>query len=217
MASTIMHIAVADLLYKKIKDKININYYEYILGSISPDISKIINEPKEKSHFLDNNNGIPNIDKFKEKYKENLNNSFDLGYFIHLYTDKLFYEDYYPLFIEDKFFTSIIKCLDKTILKVRPEDKRQMLYNDYTNLNKQLIEEYDLNLDIFFNELIIPDTTITEIPIHKLNYLLDNASIIIQNISKEKAYIIDITSIKSFINDCAHEIYSYLISINIIQ
>ena len=216
MASTIMHMAVADLLYKKIKDKININYYEYILGSISPDISKIINESKEKSHFLDDCNDIPNIEKFVEKYNNDLNNSFTLGYFIHLYTDKLFYEDYYPLFIEDKFFTSIIKCLDKTTIQVRPEDKRQMLYNDYTNLNKQLIEEYNLNLDIFFNEFIIPDTTITEIPIHKINHLLDNAGIIIQNISKEKVYIIDITSIKSFINNSTHEIYTYLKQLNII-
>lgn len=216
MASTIMHIAVAEQLYKKIKDKININYYEYILGSISPDISKIINEPKEKSHFLDNNNGIPNIDKFLGKYKENLKNSFTLGYFIHLYTDKLFYKDYYPLFIEDKFFTSIIKCLDGTIISVRPEDKRLMLYNDYTNLNKQLIEEYNLNLDVFYNDFIMPDTTITEIPVHKLNLLIDNASIIIQNITKEKEYIIDISSIKSFIDDCVEEIYEYLKLINII-
>ena len=216
MASTIMHIAVAEELYKKIKDKININYYDYILGSISPDISKIINEQRLKSHFLDNNNGIPNIDKFLDKYKEALNNSFTLGYFIHLYTDILFYEEYYPLFIKDKFFTSIIKCLDKTTISVRHEDKRQMLYNDYTNLNKQLIEEYNLNLDIFYNEFVVPDTTITEIPIHKLNVLIDNASIIIQNITKEKEYIIDIASIKSFIDDCVEEIYIYLIALNII-
>lgn len=216
MASTIMHIAVADQLYKKIKDKININYSEYILGSISPDISKIINESKEKSHFLDNDKGIPNIDKFLEKYKKNLNNSFTLGYFIHLYTDKLFYKDYYPLFIEDKFFTSIIKCLDGTTISVRPEDKRIMLYNDYTNLNIQLIEEYNLNLDIFYNEFIMPDTTITEIPIHKLNHLIDNASIIIQNIVEEKEYIIDISSIKSFVDDCVEEIYTHLQLLNII-
>lgn len=217
MASTIMHMAVADRLYKKIKDKINIDYYQYMLGSISPDISAIINESKTKSHFLDNDKAIPNIEKFQEKYNKSLTNSFTLGYFIHLYTDKLFYEEYYPLFIEDKFFTSIIKCLDKTTIKVRKEDKKQILYNDYTNLNIQLIEEYNLNLDIFYNEFMNPDTTITEIPIHKLNLLLDNASIIIQNISKEKEYIIDISSIKSFINDCVEEIYGYLIAINIIQ
>lgn len=216
MASTIMHIAVADQLYKKIKDKININYYDYILGTISPDISKLINETKEKSHFLDNDNDIPNIDKFLNKYIDDLNNSFTLGYFIHLYTDKLFYEDYYPLFIEDKFFTSIIKCLDKTTTKVRAEDKTKILYNDYTNLNIQLIEEYNLNLDIFYNEFIIPDTNITEIPIHKLNLLIDNASIIIQNTTKEKECIIDISSIKSFVDDCIEEIYSYLQSLNII-
>ena len=217
MASSLMHIAVAEELYKKIKKKLNINYYEYILGSISPDISNIINESKIKSHFIDNNKSIPNIDIFQKKYGKNLSNSFNLGYFVHLYTDKLFYEDYYPLFIEERFFTSIIKCLDKTTIKVSDEEKRKMLYSDYTNLNKQLIEEYNLNLDIFYNEFIIPDTTINEIPINKLNLLIENAGIIIQNIASYKEYIIDITSIKSFINDCVEEIYSYLIAINIIQ
>ena len=216
MASTIMHMAVADQLYKKIKDKININYYDYILGNISPDISKIINESKLKSHFLDNDKGIPNIGNFLEKYNKDLNNSFTLGYFIHLYTDKLFYTDYYPLFIEEKFFTSIIKCLDGTIQKIRTEDMIKMLYNDYTNLNIQLIEEYNLNLEIFYNDFIIPDTTITEIPIHKLNLLIDNASIIIQNITKEKEYIINIASIKSFINNSVEEIYENLKILNII-
>ena len=91
-----------------------------------------------------------------------------------------------------------------------------MLYNDYTNLNKQLIEEYNLNLDIFYNEFIIPDTTITEIPIHKLNLLIENASIIIQNITPKKEYIIDITTIKSFIDDCVEETYTNLQLLNII-
>ena len=216
MASTIMHIAIADKLYKKIKTKTNINYYDYILGTISPDISKLIGEQKNKSHFLDNNKGIPNINKFLSKYKESLDISFNLGYFIHLYTDKLFYRDYYPLFIKDKFYTSIIKCQDGNTIRVNFEDKRKILYNDYTNLNIQIIDEYNLNLDIFYNEFIIPETNITEIPIHKLNYLIENAGIILQNLTKEKEYIIDISSIKAFIDNCTEEIYQLLIELNII-
>lgn len=216
MASTIMHIAVADQLYKKINNKLNINYYDYILGSIAPDISKLINESRAISHFFDTTTKLPALDKFLEKYQTTLNNSFNLGYFTHLYTDKLFFRDYYPLFIEDKFISSNVKCLDGSIIKISVDDRKKLLYNDYSNLNSKLIDEYNLNLDLFYNDFIIPKTNITEIPIDKLNLLIDNASIILQNLTTKKEYIIDISSIKSFIDNCTEELYYNLIELNII-
>lgn len=216
MASTIMHMAVADKLYKKIKTNININYYDYILGAIAPELSKQIGEPRNISHFIDEGTTISNIDKFLQKYQTTLTNSFNLGYFIHIYTDILFFRDYYPLFIQDGFFTSVIKRLDGNVIKVSKEDRKKMLYNDYTNLNTKLIDEYQLNLDIFYNEFKKPNTNIDEIPINKLNLLIEDAGIIIQNLSTTKEYIIDISSIKSFIDDCVEEIYTKLISLEII-
>lgn len=216
MASSIMHIAVADQLYKKINKKININYYDYILGSIAPDISKSIGEKREKSHFLDGYQSLPNIDKFLTKYYDTLNNSFNLGYFIHLYTDKLFYRDYYPLFIHDDFLESNIKFLDGKIIKLTLDERRDILYNDYINLDKILIDEYKLSLDLFYNDFIVPDTTLDEIPINQLNILIDNASILIQNLNKNKINVIDISSIKSFIDDSVEEIYTKLISLKVI-
>lgn len=217
MASTIMHIAVANELYKKINSKLNINYYDYILGTIVPDISKIINEPREISHFIEKENELPDINNFLEKYYLTLTNSFNLGYFIHLYTDKLFFKDYYPLFIQDGMFTSIVKKIDGDIIKIRKDDRKKMLYNDYSNLNTQLIDEYQLNLDLFYNEFIQPKTNITEIPVNKLNLLIEEAGIIIQNIPTNKEYIMDISSIISFIDNCIDEIYSQLIISNIIN
>ena len=216
MASIITHMAVSDKLYKRIKDRLPINYYDYMLGSIAPDISKTIGASKNISHFLDNSRGIPNVDNFLRKYANTLTNSFNLGYFIHLYTDKLFYRDYYPLFIQDDIFYSIVKCLDGSTIKLNLNDRREMLYNDYTNLNAQIIDEYQLILDIFYNEFILPQTNITEIPVDKLNILIDNTSTILQNLNTEKDYIIDISSIKSFIDDTVEEIYTKLISLDLI-
>ena len=67
-----------------------------LLGSIAPDISKQIGETKEISHFLDHSNedDIPNIDRFLSKYRSELNNPFEMGYFIHLLTDKYWFRDY---------------------------------------------------------------------------------------------------------------------------
>ena len=217
MASTVMHMAIANEIYKRIKDKININYYDYILGTIAPDISKHIGEPRTISHFIDEGNPIPNIDKFLEKYMPTIKKSFNLGYFIHLYADKLFYGDYLPLFIKTDFFSSTIRRLDGEKITMSRTEQQRILYNDYTNLNSLLIDEYQLSLDLFYNEFIIPNTNITEIPVNKLNLLIDNAGIIIQNLNKQKEYMIDITSIKAFIDDCIEEIYLKLISLGVID
>lgn len=216
MASSIMHIAVANEIYKKIENKINIDYYDYILGSIAPDLSKILNESKEISHFLDNNQDIPNIDRFLKKYINTLDNSFNLGYFIHLYTDRLFYRDYLPLFAKDDIISSNIKCLNGEILNLSLEERKNLLYNDYSNLNITLIDEYNLNLDLFYNEFKKPKTNLTEIDINKLNLLIDNMGIIIENSHNNKNYIINKSSIKSFIDDCIEEIYTKIISLDII-
>lgn len=76
MASAVIHIAVASEINNVIKrDK-----YKLLIGSIAPDISKQIGETKIKSHFLDNeNNDIPNIDKFLGKYKDNIKSFINLS------------------------------------------------------------------------------------------------------------------------------------------
>ena len=200
MASTIMHIAVASQIYKRIEDKTNISYYDYILGSIAPDISKQIGQNKKESHFIQDNTGIPNIISFLEKYKDTLTNSFNLGYYIHLYTDKMFFESYFPLFVKDDILKSSIKFLDGDLLDLSLRERTNLLYNDYTNLNLLLIDEYKLNLDIFYNEFRKPISDIEEIDCSKLYILIDNMGVIIENSKRDKRYIIDLDSIKSFID-----------------
>ena len=93
MASALMHMAVANELNKTLKRDND----RLLIGSISPDISKIIGESKLYSHFLDDiNDELPNIDRFLSKYKNSLNDDFVLGYFIHLYTDYLWFKYFIP-------------------------------------------------------------------------------------------------------------------------
>jgi len=69
MASAIIHMAVANEINKVTKrdnDRV-------LISSITPDISKHIGESKIGSHFLDSDdNSIPNINKFLDKYDMNL-------------------------------------------------------------------------------------------------------------------------------------------------
>ena len=205
MASAIIHLAVAKKVAKElfIKEK-----YDYFLGAIAPDISKQVGKTKEESHFLINtNNDIPNINLFIKKYPDFKYNSFDLGYFTHLYTDKLWFED----FLANIKMNNSIKLLDGTIIQVQDKEEiLRLIYSDYTNLNIKLIEEYNLDLSLFYEEFKIPKTKIKEIPIENLDILINKMGILIENSKETKSYTFDIITITEFIDKCANEIIEIL-------
>ena len=204
MASAIIHLAVA----KTIEQHYNIeNKKDYYLGSIAPDISKQIGENKQMSHFLFNSlDDIPNIKLFTEKYPNFKNNSFDLGYFIHLYTDKIWFKDFLPQIIAGNY----IKLLDGTIINTTPEEIQNIIYQDYTNLNIQLIDEYKMDLSLFYEEFNPPKTTLNEIPINKLNILIDKMGIIIENSKEKKSYTFDTFLVLQFIDEVSQKILKLL-------
>lgn len=200
MASAIIHLAIA----KELKDKLDIdNLKDYYLGSIAPDISKQIGEDRNISHFSNTmRDGIPNIDLFVKRYPTFKYNSFNLGYFTHLYSDKIWEEE-----VLNRIRTeSCIKLLDGTILNLDSDEIINVIYSDYTNLNSQVIDEYELDLSLFYEEFQIPDTTLREIPIDKLDILINKMGIIIENSRKNKAYTFDIYIVKKYIEKITNEI-----------
>lgn len=201
MASTLIHLTIAKLLKN---DLHVINEYDYYLGSIAPDLGKHVNLTKDITHF--ETNDLPNLDKFISKYKNYKYNDFLLGYFIHLYTDKIWFKDFLP----NLNYNSSLKLLDGTIINSSEEEIKDLIYNDYTNVNSDLIDTYNLDLSLFYEPFRVPDTTLTEIPITKLNILVDKMGIIIENSNKEKQYLFDINTINAFINKCVKEIGNYL-------
>lgn len=204
MASAIIHLAVA----KKIKNSLNIkNENEYFLGAIAPDLSKQIGESKRGSHFLyDNSPNVPDIKKFVNKYPNFTKNEFNLGYFIHLYTDKIWFENYLNILLN----YNSIKLLDGSVIPISEEKLSKLVYSDYTNLNIQIIDKYNLDLKLFYEDFKKPVSSISEIDTNKLNILIDKMGIIIANSKTKKNYIFDIFSIEKFINHTTNEILKYL-------
>ena len=193
-------MCVASELNKKIKVK---DYNEFLLGSIAPDISKIIGWSRDLSHFIDKNvSNYPNIDKFLNKYS--LDNDFLLGYFVHLYTDYLWLK----YFIGNIKYNGLITFLDGHKVEYDREMFTNYLYHDYTNLNIRLLDEYDLDLSLFSNPVFSPNVLMDEIPIDRLQELLDASSVIIENSKVKKDYLFDIDRIKEFINYSAEVIFS---------
>jgi len=200
MASAVIHLAVAKVLepYLKITNK-----KDYYLGSIAPDIAKQIGESKQKSHFLYNERkDVPNMKMFTDKYPNFYKNDFDLGYYIHLFTDKLWFDK----FLNNLVQSNSVKLIDGTILNTTPEELRNLIYTDYTNLNIKIIEEYNMDLSLFYEEFQKPNTTIDEIPINKLNILINKMGVIIENSKQEKNYVFDIYLVKQFIEDTKERI-----------
>lgn len=192
MASAVIHLCVA----KEVNKYLGMEENMLLLGSIAPDLAKHINQTKEISHFLDHSNedDIPNIDRFLAKYKEELTKPFEMGYFIHLLTDKYWFRDYVYGYLERFSKTKTKKGMTYTALK-------NLIYNDYTNINIDLIEKYNLSLDLFSNELTLPTSKITEIPIEKLDLLIEKMGIIIMESKKEKTFVFDTKDIEEFIEN----------------
>lgn len=209
MASSMIHICVANEINKVLKR----NNKAILIGSIAPDISKLLNQTKEKSHFLDNaDNNIPNMKRFLDKYEKNLNDDFVLGYYIHLYTDYLWFKYFMPSISNDNY----IYELNGKIKKVAKEQFIVYLYNDYTNLNVELIDEYNLALDIFYEDVPCFDNVIEEIPMNNLKVIVDKAGIIIENSKISKTYMIDVKKVNEFIKYSVEEILNNLHKMNIV-
>lgn len=204
MASVIIHIAIAKKVLNELKVDDRKDYY---LGSIAPDISKHIKQPRYISHFITHiGQSSPDIDYFVSKYPNFKNNSFDLGYFTHLYTDKRWFDDFLPNIVQN----CSLKLLDGTIVTFGEKELLEILYNDYTNLNISVIEDYDLDLSLFYEDFKIPNTKLKEIPVDKLNILLDQMGIVIENSKREQTYTMDMLDINNFIEDVSKEIIEIL-------
>ena len=204
MASSVIHMCIA----KEINKKLKMDQNEILLGTIAPDISKHLGKTKVESHFLSNGHDI-DIDAFLNKYGKNLNEPFLMGYFIHLYAD-LLWDKYFVSEIVEK---NCIKLLDGTKVEKTPELYKKLIYNDYTNLNIKLIDEYNLDLSLFYEEFRIPNVDMSEIPIDKLLIIIEQAGFIIQNTKEQKAYVFELENIIKFIEIATNLIYSKICEI----
>ena len=210
MASALIHMAVANQINKKL----NRDYSKLLIGSIAPDLSKCINQSKVESHFLDNEKtNIPNMDRFLIKYKKYLNDDFVMGYFIHLYTDYLWFK-YFLTEIYDK---DTITTLDGKSIICDDKKMCEYMYNDYTNMNIRILDKYNMNLSIFYRDIPKIDNIIKEIPMDRIQLIIDKMSIIIENSKINKDFVFNIENAKMFIETSVELIIANLKELNIIK
>ena len=213
MASAIIHMCIA----KKANEILKRNEKEFLLGSIAPDISRQLGETKVKSHFLKKEeNNVPDIDCFLEKYKNTLkDNTFNLGYYCHLFADMIWFAIFIPKYC--KYEYEEITYLNGDKKNLNRETIVKLLYNDYTNLNIKMIDEYNLDLSLFYEEPPRIESNIEEIPIDKLPNLIEKMGIIIENSKERETIIFNADGICKFIEKTAEDFINSLKELGVIE
>jgi len=193
MASSVIHMAVASEINKKLDRDIS----KLLIGTIAPDVAKLVGDTKVKSHFSnEETDNIPDIGRFLEKYEKHLNDDFVMGYYIHLYTDYLWFK----YFIDDIDFSTLITRVDGTKVWCDKNTFVQYIYNDYTNINVCLIDKYNLDLKIFYSDMPEIPHIIEEIPMDRLDIIVNKTGNIITNSKMKKVYLFDASNVSKFID-----------------
>lgn len=195
MASAIIHISVANEINKKLK----MNNDLLLIGSIAPDLAKLIGQTKDKGHFLFGDKGTPHMDKFLLKYR--IDNPFNMGYYIHLYTDLYWFRDLLPKHYKNK--KLVFK--NRKELDIPFEKRLEAIYKDYTSLNNILIKKYNIDTS-FLNKEYKIDTEISELDFTKLNLLTKETNKLINESVTYPLEIFDELEIIEFINSCVENI-----------
>lgn len=211
MPSIVVHVAVA----KKVANKLDISGRDYFVGAISPDLSKLVGNPREYSHFCDSRFELPNIDRFLYKYKDYLNNLFVLGYFVHLYTDYLYESYFVSRFLNEK--RDIVTKIDGTKVNCNEAILKQYMYNDYTDLNEKLISKYKLDFSFLDEEYKTNSNIIEEIPIDKIDILFKTTKDIIDRSTERKNFLFNLKDIISFVDFSSQLISQKILSMNILD
>ena len=195
MASSLIHAAVCNELNKKLKR----DPKQILVGTVAPDIAKLLGETKEYTHFLDDpNSGVPNLTKFLNKYINYLDDDFVLGYYIHLYTDYLWFKYFIPeIYDESK---NLIKKLDGTEVDCHGNMAQIYIYNDYTNINERVVNDYKLDLSFLYDSKLEFNDIIKEAHMDKMNIIIDKIKEIYEGSKIHREYIFDMDNIHNFID-----------------
>ena len=138
MASSAMHLAVTKKCLEKNKDK-NFDYKKIIAGTLYPDVTN----DKDKTHYTMANRGDNNVTHLASKVdlyaflkEHEVLDSFELGWFIHLIADYLFFSECFT---------------EEYLLSHTYEQFRSDLYFAYDCLGKYLSEKYELTIEDYEN------------------------------------------------------------------
>jgi hypothetical protein len=167
MGSLMMHYCIFNELSKKLK----VNKNRFLMGMLSADICHLAKEPKNKSHFMSvDENRIRHVNyyNFYEKYKNQFDDSYYLGYFCQLISDDIWHN------LRPTMEVNMLPSEERSIVKIK------YLHN-LRHLNSIIVNHFKLenNIPIIDNLEVLGvmnSVKIDEIDINLLPNILTQTS-----------------------------------------
>ena len=158
MPGFILHILSAEILFKKYNLPIDRDAFE--IGNLIPDSVS----DKTYSHFRHPHRQeklmvYPDLNLFLDKYKPLLTDSSCLGYYYHLYVDRIYAREYIPQIVSfydtngsiasnRKDITHALIRRTGELVPIQTFFSDEYYYGDFTKLNTYLINRFQLSTDL---------------------------------------------------------------------
>lgn len=158
MPGFILHITTAKILFEKYE--INVDRSAFEVGNLIPDSVS----DKTFSHFRNPERNeklmvYPDLELFLNKYQHLLQDSSCLGYYFHLFVDRIYAKDYIPQIVtfydknghEASNRADITHALIKRTGELVPIKRffsDEYYYGDFTKLNTYLMNRFQLSIDL---------------------------------------------------------------------
>ena len=113
MAGYVIHLAIGEEYIRKYKEDIE-DKQEFLKGIVAPDRT----DDNKKAHYGEKDS-IESLKNFVQINKDKLDTDYIKGYFLHLFTDYIFYGKYF---------------------------EKRHYYKDYDRTNKVIIEKYNVKV-----------------------------------------------------------------------
>ena len=161
MPGFILHITAAQLLFDKLekndrwKNSINRNHFQVgnlIADSVTDKTYSHFRHPSRQEKLI----VYPDLDLFLDKYRHLLSDDSCLGYYFHLFIDRVYAKDYLPQIItfydengheasDRKDIThALIKHREK-LVPVKTIFSEEYYYGDFTKMNTYLMKRFSLS------------------------------------------------------------------------
>lgn len=201
MSSLIMHVCISNIIRQKY------DYgYDFLFGSIMPDILKEAGEDKNKIHYRTNHDySLYEIDKFvKEKLVKD-RSEYNLGYLSHLIQDK-FLTKYTNAKIKETNIDNqeyITYLFDNNSLH-KKQEFLDLIHNDYAILDEYLMKKYEINLDYLTKRILRVNKDV------KYDPIIEKELEIHEIIPDSTMKLFTILDIEQYIRECLAEYDRYL-------
>lgn len=162
MPGFILHMTAAKMLFDKHKgtDGLSIDFDAFQTGNLIPDSVS----DKTFSHFRHPNRKeklmvYPDLNLFLDKYQHLLHISSCLGYYFHLFIDRVYARDYIPQIVtfydingqeasNRKDITHALIKRTGELIPIKTIFSDEYYYGDFTKLNTYLIKRFGLSTDL---------------------------------------------------------------------